>query len=510
MSIIEQIDSYAATKKDTIAYCNHSPIHGEEKLTYGQLKALSDTLAFYLQSVLGDNKTPIVVYGHKSPYMLVCFLACVKSGRAYCPVDISMPMERLKDIIGEIGTPQVLATEPLEIEGCDSIGPDKIKSIAQAGRHQVDVSGFVSEDDVYYIIFTSGSTGKPKGVQITENCLYHFLQWAITLGDKNLREKQLTFLNQAPFSFDLSVMDLYMSLYLGGTLWSLEKSVQTDSNALLKSLCQSKANVWVSTPSFANLCLANQVFDNFLMSELELFLFCGETLTNYTVQNLQRRFPNATIVNTYGPTESTVAVTEMIVTPEICARYHPLPVGKPKSGTFLLIVDPDGNSLPEKESGEILIVGDSVSIGYYHRPDLTAKAFSTREVNGKTYRAYRTGDAGYIRDGLLYYCGRIDLQVKLHGYRIEIEDIENNLLKLPGIKNAVVIPKRKGDVADSLTAFIVADDPVENKFREAQSIRKQLSELLPVYMLPKKVVFTDSIPMTNNGKADRKKLMEEI
>lgn len=507
LRVIEQIDSYATIKKDTVAYCNHSPIYGKQELTYGQLKDFSDTLAFYLQSVLGDNKAPLVVYGHKNPYMLVCFLACVKSGRVYCPVDISVPMERIKNIIDETNTPFVLSTEPLEIEGHRIINLKEMKLIAEGNPHTVDASWFLSGEDVYYIIFTSGSTGKPKGVQITENCLHHFLQWAITLGNKNLKEKQCIFLNQAPFSFDLSVMDLYMSLYLGGTLWSLEKSVQTDSNELLESLRRSQVNVWVSTPSFANLCLANQVFDDSLMPQMELFLFCGETLTNYTAKNLQRRFPKATIVNTYGPTESTVAVTSVVVTEEICSRCHPLPVGKPKIGTFLSIVDPDGNLLPEKETGEILITGDSVSVGYYNQPDLTAKSFSTRKVNGEIYRSYRTGDAGYLWDGQLYYCGRMDLQVKLHGYRIEIEDIENNLLKVPGIKNAVVVPNIKGGMADSLSAFVVADYQVENKLREAQSIRKQLSQFLPLYMIPKKFVFTDSIPMTNNGKADRKKLM---
>ncbi len=246
------------------------------------------------------------------------------------------------------------------------------------------------------------------------------------------------------------------------------------------------------------------------MPELELFLFCGETLTNYTAETLHKRFPKATIVNTYGPTESTVAVTEIVVTPEVCGRCHPLPVGRPKSGAFIFIVDQEGNSLPEKETGEILIAGDSVGRGYYHQPDLTEKAFSTRKVNGRTYRAYKTGDAGYIQDGLLYYCGRIDLQVKLHGYRIEIEDIENNLLKLPGIQNAVVVPHIKDGETDSLSAFVVTDYTVENHLREAQSIRKKLSKWLPAYMLPKKFIFTDSIPMTGNGKADRKELMREI
>lgn len=507
LRIIEQIDFYGSSKKDTAAYCNRSPFHEEENLTYGQLKAFSDHLACYLQKNLGDNKNPVIVYGHKGLYMPVCFLACVKSGRAYCPVDISVPMGRLKDIIEETAASVVLAAESLDIQDCRVLGPDEIKKIAETAGGEPDPSWYVSGEDVFYIIFTSGSTGKPKGVQITEDCLNHFLAWAVTLGDMNLKDRQLTFLNQAPFSFDLSVMDLYLSLYLGGTLWCLEKDIQTDFCVLLKALRQSHANVWVSTPSFANYCLVNPEFSNILMPELELFLFCGETLTNYTAKSLQQRFPGAALVNTYGPTESTVAVTGVVITPEICAGDRTLPVGKPKSGTFLFILDADGNVLPEGKTGEIVITGDSVSPGYYNRPDLTAKAFSVREVNGEACRSYKTGDIGYMQDGQLYYCGRMDLQVKLRGYRIEVEDIENNLIRLPGVKNAVVVPHMKNGAADSLTAFVVTDYAVNNSLKEAQAVRKELMKLLPLYMIPKKFVFTDSIPMTGNGKADREQLM---
>lgn len=510
MSILDRIDKFTSINGETIAYYNATQASGIKKLTYVQLSDYSDKLAFYLQEKLGDDKTPIVVYGHKSPYMLVCFLACVKSGRAYCPVDISVPKERIKDIVDETKTPFIIATEALDIDYDNILSINDITSIIESTKQKIDRKYYVEDDDVFYIIFTSGSTGKPKGVQITLGCLNNFLRWSQSLLNKELDGRQLTFINQAPFSFDLSVMDLYTSLYLGGTLWCLEKSVQYKYETLLESLKNSKASVWVSTPSFANMCLASNEFNNDLMPEIKSFLFCGETLPNSTADKLLERFPSAEVINTYGPTESTVAITNINVTHSICKDYNPLPVGKPKNGTFIFIIDENGKVLPDGERGEILIVGDSVSIGYFNNTEITNKVFSTREINGVLYRSYRTGDEGYIKDGQLFYCGRIDLQIKLHGYRIEIEDIENNFMKLDLIKNAVVVPIFKDGNVESLTAFVVPNFIVENKLRAQSLIRKKLLEFLPSYMIPKKFIFVDTIPMTTNGKINRKKLLEEI
>lgn len=298
-----------------------------------------------------------------------------------------------------------------------------------------------------------------------------------------------------------------MSLYLGGTLWCLEKSVQADYGIMCQSLKESRANVLVATPSFVNLCLSGSIFNESLMQNMGLFLLCGETLPNSTAEQLISRFPKATVVNTYGPTESTVAVTQVVVTPEVIKKYNPLPVGKPRSGTCIFIQNENGEFLPEGEKGEILIVGDTVSPGYLN---VFYEVFSEQEVAGKNYRAYRTGDKGYIKDGYLFYCGRIDSQIKLHGYRIEIEDVENNLLKLPIIKNAAVVPVEKSGIVNSLTAFVVADFEIKSNLKVSIKIKEELQEFLPAYMIPKKFIFMESLPMTNRGKVDRRKLREEL
>lgn len=530
LNILEKLCGYASEVPRRTAIQN-----GTASLTYRELWDYSDALASYLLSEYPENRDPIAVYGHKDPWMLVCFLACVKSGRAYCPIDRSVPQARVELILDALPSQVVLSTEQLPSqvrekkvlelvkiqELCGVLGTEAPQSkqyggtgdcaAADAGdavscsRKTVSASDWVRGSDTWYIIFTSGSTGAPKGVQISADCLAHYLDWSVTLGGPAEEKLGWTFLNQAPFSFDLSVMDLYTSLASGGTLYCLDKEVQSEYRLLLQSLRESGAQVWVSTPSFAEICLSDRSFAQELMPELRLFLFCGETLANRTVQKLQSRFPNAKILNTYGPTESTVAVTEVCVTPELAEQVNPLPVGAAKPGTRLEIWDENGRSLPDGEKGEIIILGDTVSTGYYRQAELTQKAFFTLPESGGV-RGYHTGDEGCLKDGMLYYCGRIDLQVKLHGYRIELGDIENNLRKLPGVEHAVVLASMRDGKVKSLTACVVEQQMPEDEKAETQRLKQELLAYVPDYMVPKKFVFLEQMPMTDNGKADRKRL----
>lgn len=507
MNILYEISQTAARFPDrTVMICK------EGRLNYGDLARCTDLLAAAIQRLCKENRTPIPVYGHKSPLMLICFLACVKSGRGYCPIDVSVPWSRTMQIIKNIQPPFVLACEdPEETESADAsvsfIKKDDILNlIEETDPAETEALTPVSGDDLFYMIFTSGSTGNPKGVQITSDCLNHYLDWSVGLGNTRDEKEGRIFLNQAPFSFDLSVMDLYTCLACGGTLFPLTKTEQADFSLLLPALANSGASVWVSTPSFADMCLRDPNFDSDLLPQLRLFLFCGETLTNRTAEKLSGRFPDAIIMNTYGPTESTVAVTELKITPELIQNVNPLPVGRPKPGTWIEIHSPNGESLPDGEKGEIVILGNTVSTGYYRRPDLSAPVFFSTLKDGITVRGYRTGDEGYLNDGELFYCGRIDLQIKLHGYRIELGDIESHLLKLSGIKNAAAVANMRDGKAKSITAFLVMETVPGDAFAESLRIKRALKEYLPDYMIPKKLIFLDQLPMTSNGKADRKAL----
>lgn len=482
-------------------------VAGENKITFRELWEKSDQLAGYIKSVCKENRSPVIVYGHKSPLMPVAFLACAKSGRAYVPVDIHVPRNRMEDIIDSVCPDLILATEgfePYRTYPCINIEEDI--NVFELGKGvAVGTADYVKEEDVYYIIFTSGSTGTPKGVQITYGALNRFTEWALNLGRGTKSHR--CFINQAPFSFDLSVMDLYMSLASESCLFALEKKIQTDYKKLFEQLKKSNGNVWVSTPSFADLCLADSSFSQELMPDMELFLFCGEILTNRTAEQLLKRFPRAQVYNTYGPTESTVAVTEVCVDEDILGKNNPLPVGVAKPGTMIKIMDGD-REMPEGEKGEIVIIGNTVSKGYFKNAEENRKVFFSYEHNGESMPAYHTGDKGYFKDGWLFYCGRIDLQVKLHGYRIELEDIEKNLMKIQGITKAVVIPISENGKVKYLKAYCIYDKPVENTRGLQKKMKEEMSEFVPDYMIPRKIQFVETLPVTANGKVDRKRMQE--
>ena len=505
MTILKKIKQNALDNPDREVFVLQTS-SSKEVLTWGELDEYSDYLAGYLNKNL-KAKTPVVVYGHKDPFLIVCFLACVKSGRAYCPVDINVPLDRIKAIVEEVKPEIILSTWDLDIDE-NVLSIEQIKKIIYFKENRSSEKNFLKKDVIFYIIFMSGSTGKPKGVQITRDCLDNFLKWSKKLGGKYEKNKRYTFVNQAPFSFDLSVMDLYLTLYTGGTLWALPKCVQGDMELLCKSLKNSDANVWVSTPSFADVCLSEPNYSAKILPNLKKFLFCGEVLTNKTVERLQERFPNAKIINTYGPTESTVAITDILVTKSVNKRIMPLPVGKPKKGTWIQIWDSNGNVLSDGEKGEIIIIGDSVSVGYFNNSELTKKVFGKQIIDGKEYRYYKTGDEGYLKHNNLYYSGRIDLQIKLHGYRIEIEDIENNFIKATNVKQVAVMPKFKEGKVVSLIAFVVNKEKVDDEFEEALKLKEKLKKYVPDYMIPRKIKFVESLPRTNNGKVDRKSLGE--
>jgi D-alanine--poly(phosphoribitol) ligase subunit 1 len=302
-------------------------------------------------------------------------------------------------------------------------------------------------------------------------------------------------------------MDLYLSLTTGGTLFSLAKQTVESPKLLFPALAGSGVTTWVSTPSFAMICLAETRFAATMLPALRRFLFCGETLPPDCAARLLERFPDAEVWNTYGPTEATVATTSVRVDRGVLARYNPLPVGFPKPDSHIAVVDEQGRPQPDGERGEIIITGPNVSCGYLNNAEQTAHSFFVQ--GGR--QAYRTGDWGRFRDGMLFFEGRMDFQVKLHGYRIELGDIEAHMRALPWIEDAVVLPAIKDGKAEWLAAFVILSErPEGNDFAVTQALRQALGARLPAYMLPRRWFFRDAFPITPNGKADRRKLAEQL
>src|SRR5207249_64935 len=485
MNLIERIDNWAVVAPEAIAH-----ISDGRTLTYWELRSRSNALACYLTQRFGDDRRPIAVLGHREPEMLVAFLGSVKSGRPYVPLDTALPQQRIDKILATSRAALVLTPKDiLEFSALQVCSP----------------AAAVRGDEPFYILFTSGSTGEPKGVIITLACLEHFIAWM--LAEQRFTELGEVFLNQAPFSFDLSVMDLYCCLATAGSLFSISRDLIENPKKLYRALASSGVTTWVSTPSFAQMCLVEDKFAEEMLPRVRRFLFCGETLAPQTAAQLLVRFPQAQVWNMYGPTEATVATTSIHIDAAILEKYSPLPVGSVMPGTKIVIVDENGGELSANNRGEIIIAGPNVSPGYVGRPDLAARAFF--EYRG--LRAYKTGDLGRFRDSLLFFEGRIDEQIKLSGYRIELGDVEANLRALPTVRDAVVIPLMKNGAAQSLSAFVTLLARNETSdFKLAHNLRSQLGERLPVYMLPRKFVFLDAFPITANGKVDRAALARSL
>ncbi len=485
------IDVVAAVDRWAVATPDRAALESEGRtLTYGALADGARAVAGFIAAQRVTPGAPILVRGHKEPEMLVGFLGCLLAGHPYVPVDSAIPDVRVQRIIA-------LARASLVLD------PSQIARIVRQGGTAVPVQP--AGEQLQYIMFTSGSTGDPKGVPITRANLEQFVGWMVE--EHGFAPGGERFLDQAVYSFDLSVMSVYPALVTGGTLVSLTREDVADPRRAFRILANADLTTWVSTPTFAQFCLTERRFDAAMLPRLARLLFCGETLAPGTAETLLKRFPAAEVWNTYGPTETTVATTSVRVDQGLLHRYPALPVGRPAPGCQVVVVDDQLVSQPAGERGEILVVGPNVSPGYLHAPELTGRAF----VRWNGQWAYRTGDRGHVQDGLLFFDGRQDDQIKLHGYRIELGDVEAQLRAVPGVQHAAAVVVPRNGLPHSLAAFVVLDSPASDRASDiTASVKARLAERLPGYMIPRRIFCLDALPMTANGKLDRQALAQMV
>lgn len=451
-------------------------------------KQVSDLVTFIEKQNWHKTASPIIIYGHKQTEMIIAFYACIKLGIPYVPIDIAYPKDRIQKVIEASNSQRLIncTTETLEWNSLAEIKWETNQWIISKNNNDL-FSVAPLTDPLVYLIFTSGSTGEPKGVQISRAAIQTFVRWmSLDFGFT----QDAVFTNVALFSFDLSVFEVMTFSALGATLLLNENVVIEDPSKLLIRIEAFGGTVLVATPSYAIRLIRME--EEAKKSPLTHFLFCGEVLPHHLAKTLKKLYSKAIIFNTYGPTEATVASTFIEIDEKIIAAYNPLPVGFSKPESDLLL-----------ENEEIVIIGDNVSLGYVNRPDLNQQKFFIS--NGK--RAFRTGDLGYFLDGMLFCKGRNDDQIKLHGYRIELNEITAKLNEIDFIFQAETIALRRNDEVKKIVSLVQLDI---SKTQDLTDFKKEiishLSKNLPQYMIPSDFKLVEIIPLNQNGKSDKKEL----
>lgn len=476
-----RFDLHAMQFADTRQGRDYRAVAGSDRsLGWGDLQDQAGKWARRAQEFGAGPDVPVVLSGHKQAAFFTAMAACLMLGSPFVPVDTIYPAERRARIAELVGAPLLYHADT------DTFEP--------TGR----AASPLSEKGLAYILFTSGSTGEPKGVQIGRESVCLLAEWM--QGQFGLGGTPV-FMNQAPFSFDLSMFEVFGTLASGGACVLNPRELIQDGPAYLRRLADEHVTCWVSTPSFAHQQLLNKAFCQAGLPTLDTFLFCGEVLPNALARRLRQRFPQTRILNTYGPTEATVATTLIEVDQAVLDAHPVLPVGYAKPGCVIDIRD-----------NEICVVGDHVMRGYLNRPDLN-RTRMFRHTDGR--RGLRTGDLGRLdADGLLWCQGRRDDQVKLNGYRIELPEISLALQALDEVKNAVCLALRRPDNSVArLVGFVELTGDRRGDGAAAWSPypspcwKPALERRLPPYMLPSEIVVVEAFPMSVNQKIDGKALL---
>ncbi|PQQ30984.1 hypothetical protein C6H64_08030 [Photorhabdus luminescens] len=443
-------------------------------VTYAELDELSNQIANNLYSKGVKHQELVAVKCRASIHTIALLIAINKLGAAYVPIDISTPEERVNKILSN-GIKHIIYHDDLL----------SLSKVNEGGNQRPNLA--YSENDLVYTIFTSGSTGEPKGVMLEHHTVMNYVYWAISAyHSDSYRSVYPLFTSLA---FDLTVTSIWCPLISGGEIEIIDKESFEALQDVAKN--QNLSHVKI-TPSQLN--LLNQICDN--KSSLQTFILGGEQLESKLCKEITDKLkPGVTICNEYGPTEATVGC--MIYRYQRDQQENPVvPIGRPINNAKIYILDKNLHPQPIGVPGEIYIGGRVLARGYLNRPDLTAEKFIDSPFDHKS-KLYKTGDLAFFNgEGDIEYIGRVDNQIKLRGYRIELDEIATKIKSYDACHNAVVIIKKiHGE--DQLVAYYVSSQNIEEN-----SLRRYLSESLPNYMVPGIFKAVDEIKLTRNGKVD--------
>ncbi|WP_332847130.1 non-ribosomal peptide synthetase [Pseudomonas lactucae] len=463
-------------------------VYGDTRLSYAELDARANQLAHWLQGQGVGPDVPVAVSAERSVELVVALLGVIKAGGAYLPLDPEHPRERLQGMLADSGSPLLLTQTHLldKWAGDAGVPVHALESLPLATQLQTAPRVDIGPENLVYCLYTSGSTGKPKAVGNRHAGLLNRLQWmqaeyGLTASDRVLQK--------TPYSFDVSVWEFFWPLLSGAALVMAPPGAHRDPQLLRELIVEHGITTLHFVPSMLQAFVSAGELP--VCTSLKRIICSGEALP----AELQRQVLAQTaseLHNLYGPTEAAIDVTSWACREDGSS----VPIGRPIANTQIHILDADLNPVPVGVAGELYIAGVNLARGYQARPSLTAERFVANPYGAPGARMYRSGDlARWRADGAIDYLGRLDHQVKLRGLRIELGEIEAVLLAHANVQESVVIARD-----DKLIGYWVGDATEEDV------LKAHLALHVPEYMVPWRLVRLDGMPLSANGKLDRKQL----
>jgi amino acid adenylation domain-containing protein len=508
-------------------------VSGADSLTYGQLETTSNQLAHLLQEVGCQNGDRVCILMPKSAEAIVSMIGILKAGCLHVPIDVATPAARIRHIFdscenrvivagGRVAPllDELMADETLRLR-TTIIWLENLAATASAGAPEAKnfKVAFATQDlksaastplpqgrsanDGSHILFTSGSTGVPKGVVITHSNVAAFVGWALKHYGIDHTDR---FSGHTPFHFDLSTFDIFGSITAGAQLHLVPSETALLPPKLAEFIRTSKLTQWFSVPSVLNYIAKFNSVQHNDFPDLRRVLWCGEVLPTPALIYWMERLPKVHFSNLYGPTEATIASSYYDVTACPTDPKSQIPIGTPCDGEDLLVLNEKLEPVPVREIGDLYISVAGLSPGYWRDPAKTAAAF-IQDKNDPMRRLYRTGDLAYRdEDGLVYFVGRADTQIKVRGYRIELGEIETALNSMAKLQECAVV----AIPTDNFGGYMICAAYVVRAGEQAAlaGLRDHLKKLVPNYMMPARWTAYEALPKNANGKIDRPRLKD--
>ena len=480
----------------------------DRTVTYREFAGLVQGIRGRLAETVSVEERRIAIYATQDVWTYASIFAVLASGRAYVPLNPRAPAERNRSCLDQAGIRTLLCSKTTaaverwqaDLEGALNVAETSLIP----PRDRLELIASVSETAMAYLLFTSGSTGLPKGVPIYHRNLNCFLEAFVDRSELGFKADD-RFLQMFDLTFDLSVMSFAVPLSIGAAC-----HVVPDEGpgflSVARTLDRGRISVALMVPSV--LSFLERYFDEIHLPMLRRSLFCGEALPVRLARSWRACAPNARVLNVYGPTEATIFCSsyELQGEPVAADEYQGVvSIGRPLPGTSFRVVDEQLGAVPSGQRGELVILGGQVTDQYWENPDKTTAAFVTLSDGAP---GYRSGDVVFESDDNFYYCGRTDHQLKVDGYRVEPGEIEHHARSFTGVRDAALVGKVESSGRTVLYLFLLVDGSAVPG--QAKECRHFLSQRVPLYMVPHKVITASTFPLNQNGKVDRKALLASV